>query len=316
MGFTAVAGRLPTIVRRVRQTVRDILATSPDVVVLIDSPDFTHAVARRVRRVRPDLPVVDYVCPSVWAWRPGRAKAMRAYIDHVLTLLPFEPKVLQDLGGPAGTYVGHPLAQDMPPLAEPSDEVPKLLLLPGSRGGEIKRILPLLEQTVDVLHHRNRVPFEPVLVAVDRHRATLETEIAGWRHRPKLVSGAQNGMTFQNASAALACSGTVTLELAVHGVPTAVVYNTDLITRRLGAFITAWTAVLPNLILDRVVMPEDIDNMARPERLARRVEQLLVPGPARAMQTEAFAELREVMRTEKPAGELAAEIVLSAARAH
>ena len=127
MGFTAVAARLPTIVRRVRQTVRDIVKTAPDVVVLIDSPDFTHAVARRVRRARPDIPVVNYVCPSVWAWRPGRAKAMRAYVDHVLTLLPFEPQVLRDLDGPPGTYVGHPLAQDMPPMSTPGEGVPKLL---------------------------------------------------------------------------------------------------------------------------------------------------------------------------------------------
>ncbi len=314
MGFTAVAGRLPTIVRRVRQTVRDILKANPDVVVLIDSPDFTHAVARRVRRARPDIPVVNYVCPSVWAWRPGRARAMRAYVDHVLTLLPFEPQVLKDLDGPPGTYVGHPLAENLPPISELDEGVPKLMLLPGSRGGEIKRILPLLERTVDVLKHRGKVSFDPVVIAVDRHRDTIETQVGKWKHPASIVTGSDNRQTLQTASAALACSGTVALELAIHGVPTSVIYTTDIITRRLGAFITAWTAVLPNLILDRVVVPEDIDNMARPERLARRIESLLVPGAARSIQTDAFNELRQIMATDRPAGEIAAEIVLSAAR--
>ena len=139
MGFTAVIARLPTIVRRVYQTVGDIKKQKPDVIVLIDSPDFTHAVAKRVKKRLRDVPVINYICPSVWAWRPGRAKKMRAYIDHVLAILPFEPKALSDLDGPPGTYIGHPLARQIAAL--PAVKRPKpdntLLVLPGSRRGEI-----------------------------------------------------------------------------------------------------------------------------------------------------------------------------------
>ena len=100
IGFAAIPAALPKIVTRIRQTADAVIAARPDVLVIIDSPDFTHRVARRVRARAPEIPIVDYVCPSVWAWRPGRARAMRAYVDHVLALLPFEPEAMRELGGP------------------------------------------------------------------------------------------------------------------------------------------------------------------------------------------------------------------------
>src|SRR5215471_13081277 len=111
MGPAAIIARLPTLVRRVYQTVDAALAFDPDLLVIIDSPEFTHPIAKRVRQRRPEIPIVDYVSPSVWAWRPGRARKMRPYVDHLLTLLPFEPGAHARLGGPASTYVGHPLIE-------------------------------------------------------------------------------------------------------------------------------------------------------------------------------------------------------------
>jgi len=111
IGFAAVPRRLPSILRRIRETAHAVVAARPDALVIIDSPDFTHRVARRVRAFAPSIPIVDYVSPSVWAWRSGRARAMRSYIDHVLAILPFEPAAHQQLGGPPCTYVGHPLAE-------------------------------------------------------------------------------------------------------------------------------------------------------------------------------------------------------------
>ena len=104
MGFSAVIARLPLILRRIRETAALVLTTNPDALVIIDSPDFTHRVARRVRAKLPKLPVIDYVSPSVWARRPGRARAMRASVDHVLALLPFEPEAHRRLGGPSCSY--------------------------------------------------------------------------------------------------------------------------------------------------------------------------------------------------------------------
>jgi lipid-A-disaccharide synthase len=106
IGFAAVVQRLPMILRRIAETTDAVLKAAPDILVIIDSPDFTHRVARRVRRRNPAIPIVNYVSPSVWAWRPGRARAMKGYVDHVLALLPFEPEAHRSLGGPPCTYVG------------------------------------------------------------------------------------------------------------------------------------------------------------------------------------------------------------------
>lgn len=314
MGFTAVAARLPLIVRRVRQTVANILKNRPDCIVLVDSPDFTHAVAKRVRKVWPEARIVNYVCPSVWAWRPGRAKTMRAYVDHVLCLLPFEPQSLANLDGPPGTYVGHPLAAKTLPSLSQKRREGALLVLPGSRRSEIERLLPVFGETLKLLNQRGtQVPI--VIPAVERHRQLIERLTDNWDVAFKIVPAKDNEQTFKTARAALACSGTVTLELALAGVPMAAAYKSDFITRRLERFIVAWSAILPNLILDRPVVPEDIDAMARPQRLVRRLEQLLDDSAERKAQLAGFQHLRELMETTLPAGQAAAKAVLQAVKA-
>ena len=153
MGPGAIARRLPRLLRRLRNTAAAAIVAEPDALVIIDSPEFTHRVARRVRRRRPEIPIIDYVAPSVWAWRPGRAGRMHGYIDHVLALLPFEPDAYRRLGGPPCSYVGHPLlerqawiaALDAAPLARRLGlraDVPVVLLLPGSRTSEVARLMP------------------------------------------------------------------------------------------------------------------------------------------------------------------------------
>ncbi|MGX1257518.1 lipid A disaccharide synthetase [Sinorhizobium fredii] len=157
MGFSQVLARLPKLLLRIRQTARAIVAARPDALIIIDSPDFTHRVARRVRAALPDLPIIDYVCPSVWAWKPERAPRMLGYVDHVLAVLPFEPEVMAKLGGPPTTYVGHRLASDANLLAvrehrrqrqqaRQGDRTKACLLLPGSRASEISRLLPVFDE--------------------------------------------------------------------------------------------------------------------------------------------------------------------------
>ncbi len=145
-GFAAIPGRLPAILRHLRRTTGAVVAARPDALVIIDSPDFTHRVARRVRAAAPSIPIIDYVSPTVWAWRPGRAASMRRYVDHVLALLPFEPEAHRRLGGPPCTYVGHPLAEQVATLRPNPQEAarrdaapPVVLVLPGSRRGEVRR---------------------------------------------------------------------------------------------------------------------------------------------------------------------------------
>lgn len=311
MGFGPVIARLPTIMDRLSKTVDAIIASKPDLVVLIDSPDFTHRVARRVRARAPDIPIVGWVSPSVWAWRPGRAPAMRAYMDHLLVLLPFEVAAHKELGGPPATYVGHPLVnqvgelrpqtpEERPPLD--GEQAPTVLVLPGSRTGEISRLMPLLqtvvERTVALLKAEGAPAPRYVLPAVSRHAETIRNHVAGWGVPVEVVTGEDaKRAAFRAAHASVAASGTVILELALAGIPTVVVYKLDGPARvLLRRFVKTWTIVLPNLVLGRPVVREYVDEYARPELIARALASMARPTPERTAQVDAFAELDAVMK--------------------
>jgi lipid-A-disaccharide synthase len=322
VGLAAIPRRLPMIFRRIGQAADAALAARPDVLVIIDSPDFTHRVARRVRSANPSIPIVDYVSPSVWAWRPGRARAMRAYVDHLLALLPFEPEAHERLGGPPCTYVGHPLAeqaQDLRPgpaealrrLADP----PVLLVLPGSRSSELKRLLAPFIGAVGMLARRSG-PFDFVVPTVPHLAGAIAESATSWPTPPRiLVDPQEKRAAFRIARAALAKSGTVTLELAVAGVPMVTAYKVskaeEMIARRL---IRVSTAILANLVLGENLVPEFLQSDCTAENLAAELEPLLHDSPERRRQLGAFARLDELMQigASSPA-QRAAEIVLDVA---
>lgn len=308
MGLGPVVARLPTIFRRLSDTVNAILASKPDLVVLIDSPDFTHRVAKRVRARAPDIPIVGWVSPSVWAWRPGRAKAMRAYVDHLLVLLPFEVGAHAQLGGPPATYVGHPLVDELEQLRpQNADERPALgpevaatiLVLPGSRRGEISRLMPVLRETMTRTFELLADGPAPHLVmpTVAKHEETLRALVDDWPMPVQVTSDpAEKRAAFRRAHAAIAASGTVSLELALSGVPMIVVYRLDWLARIFRSLVKVWTIILPNLVLGRPVVREYVDESARPEALARALASLATDTPERRAQIEAFGELDLVMR--------------------
>jgi lipid-A-disaccharide synthase len=319
VGFNAVFARLPLLVRRLNETTAAVLREKPDGLVIIDSPDFTHRVARRVRKAAPEIPIVDYVSPSVWAWRPGRARAMRRYVDHLLALLPFEPDAHKRLGGPPCTYVGHPLTEAIADLrpdngerARRNADPPVLLVLPGSRSSEIARHLDLIGETVQLLDTRCG-PLELVLPTVPAVRAKVERGAARWAVAPKIVvESADKWRAFRTARAALAVSGTVTLELALAGVPSVVTYRVSLFEEAIGRmFLRGSTIVLANLVLGENAMPEFLQRDATPEQLAAAVAPLLGPTPERVRQVDAFARLDRIMQIGRVSPSArAAEIVL------
>jgi lipid-A-disaccharide synthase len=319
VGFNAVFARLPLILRRIQETVDAVRRENPDGLIIIDSPDFTHRVARRVRKAAPDIPIVDYVSPSVWAWRPGRARAMRRYVDHLLALLPFEPDAHKRLGGPPCTYVGHPLTEVVSDLrpdererARRNGSPPLLLVLPGSRSSEIARHLDLIGATVPLLQARCG-PLEIVLPTVPAVRPKVEQGVTAWPVVPKIVvEPADKWRAFRNARAALAVSGTVTLELALAGVPSVVIYRVSLFEEAIGRmFLRGSTIVLANLVLGENAMPEFLQRDAVPERLAAAVAPLLGPTPERVRQVDAFARLDHIMQIGQVSPSArAAEIVL------
>ena len=211
IGFAAIPKRLPLILRRIREATDAVLNAHPDVLVIIDSPDFTHRVARRVRARDASIPIVDYVSPTVWVWRPHRAKAMRAYVDQLLAVLPFEPEVHRKLNGPPCTYVGHPLLEDIDVLRPDANELerrsaspPLLLVLPGSRRSEIKRNMAAFGETLRLLRSHD-IAFEPVLPTVPHLLESVRTAAADWPVQPtSVVSDNEKKAAFRSARAALA----------------------------------------------------------------------------------------------------------------
>jgi lipid-A-disaccharide synthase len=320
MGFTAVIRDLPQLLRRIGQTARAVVAAKPDCLVTIDTPDFGLRVARKVRAAAPGIPIVHYVCPSVWAWRPKRAPAMKPHVDHILCLLPFEPEALAELDGPPGTYVGHRLTHEpglaaateaqLKRAASGGDDIKTLLILPGSRRGEVKRLIEPFRATVDALRERgNRLRL--VLPTVPHVQAMVEAATAGWPQRPEIVSGAEGKWrAFAEADAALCASGTVTLELAISGVPLISCYKLDPLAKALSFLVTSWSASLPNLIADRPIVPEFYNENMRPHHLAHWLEALLADTELSRWQRAGFAEVRRRLAVSRPSGEIAAEAVL------
>jgi len=318
MGISGVISKLPTIFKRVRQTVDDIVAKQPDIVLLIDSPDFGYAVARRVRKKCPNIPVVKYICPSVWGWRPGRAPKMRQFIDHILAILPFEPDVLKKLNGPETTYIGHPLMRLIAENADRDNVTPKspanLLVLPGSRKSEISRLLPVIRDTLAMLSERG-VKFNATLPAVEHLVEDIKSSVAEWPVKAKIITGDEARTdAFRTADAAIAASGTVTLELALFKVPMISIYKLDPIMLIARRFMYAWTASLPNLIADRMVVPEQFNEFANANMISRQIEQLLVAGPARDTQLEGFEIVAKNMQQDKRPGQIAAQKILQIAK--
>ena len=326
VGLTAIPQRLPHIFRRIRQTAAAVVAARPDALVIVDSPDFTHRVARRVRRLAPSIPIVDYVSPSIWAWRPGRARAMRAYVDHVLAILPFEPAIHVKLGGPPCTYVGHPLIERIAELRPDAAEArrrladpPLVLALPGSRSTEIRRLAPVFGSAIERIRMRAG-PMELVIPTVPQVAAQLRAAVTGWALTPRIVTEpAEKWSAFRNARAALAASGTVTLELALSGVPMVAAYRLHFIEAVIARLIRLQarlpSVILANLVLGENVVPELLQEDCTPERAAAALLPILTDGPKRRRQIEAFRRLDAVMAigSVTPSAK-AADIVLDIAR--
>jgi lipid-A-disaccharide synthase len=303
MGLLPVLARLPQLLERIRQTAEAIIAAKPDALVIIDSPDFTHRVARRVRKAMPDLPIVDYVSPSVWAWRPGRAKAMRAYVDCVLALLPFEPEAYLRLGGPACVYVGHPLIERLDELRPNADdarrrnaEPPIVVVLPGSRRSEIRRLMDDFGGALDILR-QSVGPFDAVLPTLPHIESEVRASAARWGQAPQIVNGeGPKFEAFRTARAALAASGTVTLELALAGVPTVGAYKVSIVEEQLKYLIKVPSILLPNLILGERAIPELLQRACTPAALGAALAGVMRDGPKRDAQINALARLDGLMR--------------------
>ncbi|WP_176083045.1 lipid-A-disaccharide synthase [Martelella sp. HB161492] len=322
MGFTQVIANLPRLLRRISETASAVIKARPDILFIVDSPDFTHRVARRVRKALPDLPIVQYVCPSVWAWKEYRAREMTAYVDHVLAVLPFEPEAMARLGGPPTTFVGHRLTAN-PQVVRARQTIRgtdaegrrTILILPGSRSGEIKSLSPVFADVASILSERGG-NYRFITPTVRHRESQVRAAIESWPVKPDIVVGEEaKWQAFAVADAAVAASGTVVLELALAGVPVVSAYKADFIGRFLLKKIVIWSASLPNIIADRPLVPEYFDDTMRAGALARWMELLAAETAQRRVMLDGFATVWKTMLTDVAPGRRAAEILLEYVKA-
>ncbi|MCL2713829.1 MAG: lipid-A-disaccharide synthase [Alphaproteobacteria bacterium] len=327
VGLSGVLRQLPKILRLIRFAADSVIAAGPDVLVIIDSPDFTHRVARRVRALNPGIPIVNYAPPSVWAWRRHRASAMRAYIDEVMALLPFEPEHYRALHGPPCAYVGHPLLEQLSSMrpgegdeARAAAQAPVLVVMPGSRSGEIAQHLELFGAAIGGLRAAGH-DFTLILPTMPHLEARLREGVASWPVAPGIVvDEVEKRAWFRIAHAALVKSGTGTLELALAGIPMVTAY-------RLGAveafflrpflrhFLATASVILPNLVLGETAIPQFIQEQCTAQNLTQGLIGIWGDSPARQSQMAALARLDGLMATDgKAPSEKAAGIVVASMR--
>jgi lipid-A-disaccharide synthase len=310
MGIAEVLPRLFLLLRRIRETVELAKTERPDVLVTIDSPGFSFRIAAKIKAF--GIPIVHYVAPHVWAWRPGRAKKMPKYIDHLLALLPFEPPFFEPYGMSC-TFVGHPVATRIAARQVNADPVAfsekydlpvggqKLLLLPGSRMSEVSRLLPEYRRVWQSLYQRSK-NLTAIIPVVPSVTVAIEEEVATWPGQVVLVHDrGDHGGAFSIATAALAASGTAILELALSRVPTVACYKTGAITAFLvrGLIKTPYLT-LPNLLLEREAIPEFLQENCDSEKLTTAVERLLNDETSAAEQISNSAQLYQLLGGDDP----------------
>ncbi|MBW7056476.1 lipid-A-disaccharide synthase [Paracoccus bogoriensis] len=325
MGLMEVLPKYRALKRRIAQTAAAVTKTAPDALIGIDSPDFCLRVARAARPDNPDLPMIHYVAPSVWAWRPGRAQKMARVIDHVLAILPFEPPYMQ-AAGMSCDFVGHPVATEQVAGSDQAalfrnvhgiaPDAPLVLCLPGSRRSEVARLGARFDEAL--IRLRDRVPEIRVALPTVPGVAGMVREMTRrWPTAPIVIEDAdEKRAAFAAADLALAASGTVSLELAANRVPMVIGYDMAPLSRLIiGFLLRTDTVTLVNLVSETRSVPEFLGRACQPDPLARALQQVLEDPATRMAQLDAMdLTMERLGRGGEAPGLRAARSVLTAIR--
>jgi lipid-A-disaccharide synthase len=318
MGLAEILPHLPRLMRRLNQTSGTALTMRPDAVVTVDSPGFCLRLAHRLRGS--GIPIIHYVAPQLWAWRPGRAKKLAKRVDHIMALLPFEPAFFAEYGI-SSTFVGHPAIESGArhgdgPAFRAKHAIPPdatiLCVVPGSRPGEVRRILPVFDAALRFIRQKHP-DLHVVIPVADATADLVAKDTRDWPFPVTYASPAERFDAFAASNVAMAKSGTVTLELALAGVPMVIAYRvnpaTAFLVRRMG--VSVKYASLVNLLADREVIPEFLQENCTPENLAAGVGALLDSEELREIQRRGFSEVVHVLGNLSPTpSERAAKVVL------
>ncbi len=295
MGIVEVVPKIPKLLGRISEVVRDIHDKKPDVVITIDAPDFCFRVAKRLKGS--GFPLVHYVAPTVWAWRKGRKEKIAKFLDHILCLFPFEPPYFENEGLSA-TFIGHSIVETDAKAANGkkfrltsgiAPNTPVLAILPGSRIGEITRHLPIFKETIMQL--QATIPdLELISITTDHVSNLVKAELDQWAIKSTIIkSDTKKYNAMAAANVALAASGTVTLELALVKTPSIITYNVNALTAFIGKrVVTAKYASLINILLDQEIMPEQLIDNCKADILAPEILNLLQSPKAQLKQISAF----------------------------
>lgn len=304
MGIVEVLPQALNILRRMRETAEEALKAKPDLYLSIDMPDFGLGVAKRLRAAGVTFPLVHYVAPQVWAWKAKRAEKMASFLDHLLVLLPFEPPYFEK-HGLATSFVGHPVVESSGEAGDAAaflthqgldPAAPTLCLLPGSRKMEVNRLLSLFRETVELL--LPRVPgLQVVVPTVSTVAERVRLDLASWPLPSAVVEGQEKKRdAFAASLAALAASGTVAVELAAAGLPAIISYKVNALSAAVARrVLKVRFASLINILLDREVQPEYLQERATPEALSKALLTLIEEPGAREAQREAVRPALEML---------------------
>ena len=297
-GIFPVLRKLFFLMNKINDVVKDISQKKPDIIILIDSPDFNHRVAKKVKKYLPDVPIVCYVAPTVWAWRQGRAKKMSEYFDYLLSVIPFEVNFFEKYGLKT-SYVGHPFIEKVKNINDITfsekydlDKSKTIIFLPGSRKIEIERHSPVMVQAIDYLKDQNLNL--NILIATGQKQ--LDQIRDYFKDIQIITDDHEKYSLFKKADFACAASGTVTLELGLTETPTIVIYKMDKLT---WFFISKMVKVkfvsLVNLILGRESSKELLQDNFNKENLINELSKLLSDEDGQKKQINDLKEFNAIM---------------------
>ena len=297
-GIFPVLRKLFFLMNKINDVVKDISQKKPDIIILIDSPDFNHRVAKKVKRYLPDVPIVCYVAPTVWAWRQGRAKKMSEYFDHLLSVIPFEVNFFKKYGLET-TYIGHPFIETVKKIDDTNFKKKydlfdnkTIIFLPGSRKGEIDRHSPIMYRAIKYLKEQD---FKlNILIAAGQKQ--LNQMRAYFPDVEIITNDNEKYSLFKNADFACAASGTVALELGLTDTPTIIIYKMDKFT---WFFVSKMVKVqfvsLVNLILGRESSKELLQDRYTKENLINELNKLLLNEKIQKKQIADLKEFNTIM---------------------
>ncbi len=320
-GLVELLPKIPHVLKRLEETVEAAKRIKPDAVITIDGPDFCFRLAKKLKGQK--IPLIHYVAPTVWAWRPGRAKKIAKLYDHLLAILPFEPPYFEKVGLPC-TFVGHTVMEQGADKGDAERfykemNVPRnmkiITVLPGSRRSEIKRLAPVFAETLKHLQPLTE-GFKVIVPTVPQVLDFLGPYLKNWPIKPLVLIGDQQKYdAFAASHVSLAASGTVALELALAKTPHIIAYKLNPITVLLYRwFIKVKYANLTNLLLNRLVVPEFLQEFCAPEAMSKKLFELWSDASARNNQRKAFDEIKTMLiNGDMPPSEKAARVVCEVA---